>query len=156
MKKFYHHYRNWTVVFDFIRQPTCEIPRSLCEMLIEFDQNSPSFFKHITLIPIVLCNRDYWNANIFLREGKIFATGWGYLGEYIASLIADEGDVDHMAENFDKIVPSYLEGFTQYVPIESFNPTIIVDMILAMYGYRIVEWYFFAQTDNRNSCKSKP
>ena len=154
MKNFYHRYRSWPVVFDAIRNAECQIPRPLCEMLIEFDHKSQTFFEHIASLPVVLCHRDYWIANIFLREGKIFAidwdtAGWGYLGEDIASLIADEADVDHMAENFDLIVSSYLEGFTHYVPLESFDPAIIIDMILAMYGYRIVEWYLFAETDEQ-------
>jgi len=52
-------------------------------------------------LPIVLCHRDFWIENIFLSQGKLRlidwdCVGWGFAGEDIASLIADDKDVEYM------------------------------------------------------------
>lgn len=39
-KKFYFHYRSWDEVYDYIRAEECEIPKYLCEMLIDIDERS--------------------------------------------------------------------------------------------------------------------
>jgi len=46
----------------------------------------------IERLPVVLCHRDFWVANIFYKDQKILlldwdTTGWGYMGEDIASWI---------------------------------------------------------------------
>lgn len=71
MKNFYLHYRSWNVVYDYIRSDACEIPRHLCKMLIDIDENADEIFSRIKRLPVVLCHRDFWVANIFYSDGKI-------------------------------------------------------------------------------------
>jgi len=40
LKNYYLHYRSWNAVYDYIRSDCCEIPKHLCEMLIDVDDNS--------------------------------------------------------------------------------------------------------------------
>ncbi len=66
-------------------------------------------------MPVVLCHRDLWIENIFLSDGRIRlidcdCTGWSFIGEDIASLIADYTDVEDLDEYFRKLVPAYLKG----------------------------------------------
>jgi len=73
----------------------------LCKMLIDVDEHSDEIWERIERLPVVLCHRGFWVANIFYTDHKILlmdwdTTGWGYMGEDIASLIADEADVDNM------------------------------------------------------------
>lgn len=108
----YLNYRNWPEVYDYIREKECPIPEHLCKMLIELDEHSEELWSEIEKLPIVLCHRDFWNTNVFYQEGKIRlidwdTTGWGYLGEDIASLIADESDVTQMIHYYSKCIPAY-------------------------------------------------
>jgi hypothetical protein len=119
MKNFYLHYRSWHVVYDYIRCDECEIPKHLCKMLIEIDENEDELWKRVVKLPIVLCHRDFWITNIFYKDSKIVfidwdTSGWGYMGEDIASLIADEADVENMVENYKRCVSAYYRGFSEY------------------------------------------
>ena len=153
-KLFYQHYRSWEKVYDYIRSDDCELPKHICKMLIDIDDNSDEVFNRIEKLPIVLCHRDFWVANIFYSDGNTVAidwdtTGWGYLGEDIASLIADEADVEHMIEYFNKCVPAYYKGFSEYVDISHITDNCIYELILVMFGYRLVEWYLDASPENK-------
>ena len=151
MKNYYLRYRSWNVVYDYIRSDDCEIPKHLCKMLIDFDNNVDEIFSRIEKLPIVLCHRDFWVENIFYSDSKIVlidwdTAGWGYMGEDIASLIADEADVCHMVEYYQKCVPAYYRGFAEYADVSHSSDHCIYELILAMFGYRIVEWYKFAES----------
>jgi fructosamine-3-kinase len=151
IKNFYLRYKSWSEVYDYIRNHDCEIPRHLCKMLIDIDNNADKLFKLIEKLPIVLCHRDFWVANIFYSNDKILlidwdTTGWGYMGEDIASLIADEADVSHMVEYYHKCVPAYYKGFSEYVDISHISNNCIYELILFMFGYRLVEWYKYAES----------
>lgn len=153
-KNFYLHYRSWNVVYNYIRSQDCKIPKHICEMLINIDENSDEIFRRIEKLPIVLCHRDFWVTNILYSEGKIAlidwdTAGWGYLGEDIASLIADEADVDHMVEYYHRCIPAYYKGFSEYVDISHVTDNCIYELILVMFGYRLVEWYLNADSDNK-------
>ena len=153
-KNFYLHYRSWNVVYDYIRSEDCEIPKHICEMLIGIDENSDEIFRRIEKLPIVLCHRDFWVANIFCSEGKIIlidwdTAGWGYLGEDIASLIADEADVDHMVEYYRRCIPAYYKGFSEYADISHVTNNCVYELILMMFGYRLIEWYINAGSGNK-------
>ena len=150
-KNFYLHYRSWQEVYDYIRSPNCEIPAHLCKMLMDTDENSSSLWQRIEELPIVLCHRDFWVTNIFYSKGGIVlidwdTAGWGYLGEDIASLIADEADVEHMVEYYHRCSEAYYKGFAEYVDVSGIKNNYIREMILFLFGYRLVEWYKFAQT----------
>ncbi|MCL2007459.1 MAG: aminoglycoside phosphotransferase family protein [Treponema sp.] len=154
-KRFYLHYRGWNKVYDYIRSSDSEIPAHLCKMLIDFDDNADEIFKRIEQLPIVLCHRDFWVTNIFSSNRNIFlidwdTTGWGYLGEDIASLLADEADVDNMKENYLRCVPAYYKGFCEYSNV-SVKDNCIHEFILALFGYRFIEWFLRAKAPEEKS-----
>ena len=145
------HYRSWKEVYDYIRSDDCEIPEHLCKMLIEIDDNEHEIWSRIEKLPVVLCHRDFWVTNIFYSDETIVlidwdTAGWGYLGEDLASLITDEADVEHMVEYYQKCVPAYYKGFSEYVDISHINDHCVRDFILVMFGYRLVEWFKFAKS----------
>ncbi|MBD8500957.1 aminoglycoside phosphotransferase family protein [Paenibacillus arenosi] len=155
-KNYYLRYRSWHVVYDYIRSDDCEIPKHLCNMLIDFDNNADEIFSRIDKLPIVLCHRDFWVANIFYSDNKIVlidwdTAGWGYMGEDIASLITDEADVCHMIEYYHKCIPAYYKGFSEYADVSHISDHCIYERIVAMFGYRLVEWYKFAESPEDKS-----
>ncbi|MBT2761484.1 aminoglycoside phosphotransferase family protein [Paenibacillus sp. ISL-20] len=154
MKNFYLHYRSWNRVYDYIRSDDCEIPKHLCKMLIDIDENADEIFNRIEKLPIVLCHRDFWVANIFYSDGKTIlmdwdTTGWGYLGEDMASLIADEADIENMVEYYHRCIPAYYKGFSEYADISHITDNCVYELILLMFGYRLVEWYMDAGSANK-------
>lgn len=153
MKNFYLHYRSWNEVYDYIRSEDCELPKHLCKMLIDIDENENEIWSRIEKLPVVLCHRDFWVTNIIYQDDKILlidwdTTGFGYLGEDIASLIADEADVEHMLEYYQKCVVSYYKGFSEYTDLSHITDNCIYELILIMFGYRLVECYKFANSQD--------
>ncbi|WP_427110601.1 aminoglycoside phosphotransferase family protein [Lysinibacillus xylanilyticus] len=156
MKNYYLRYRSWNVLYDYIRSDDCDIPKHLCKMLIDLDNDADQIFNRIEKLPIVLCHRDFWVANIFYSDSKIVlidwdTAGWGYMGEDIASLITDEADVCHMIEYYQKCIPAYYKGFSEYADVSHVSDHCIYELILAMFGYRLVEWYKFAKSPEDKS-----
>jgi len=156
MKNYYLRYRSWNVLYDYIRSDDCEIPRHLCKMLIDLDNDADQIFNRIEKLPIVLCHRDFWVENIFYSDSKIVlidwdTAGWGYMGEDIASLITDEADVCHMIEYYKKCIHAYYKGFSEYADVSQVSDHCIYELILAMFGYRLVEWYKFAKSPEDKS-----
>jgi len=156
LRNYYLRYRSWNVVYDYIRSDYCEIPKHLCEMLIDVDDNSDEIWRRIEKLPIVLCHRDFWIANILYSDGKIIlidwdTTGWGYLGEDIKSLVADEADLDHMVECYQKCVPAYYKGFSEYADVSHIANHCVHEMILVNFGYRLVENYINAASPDEKT-----
>ncbi|MBB4826674.1 tRNA A-37 threonylcarbamoyl transferase component Bud32 [Sporosarcina luteola] len=156
MKNFYLHYRSWNRVYDYIRSEDCEIPKHLCNMLIAIDENADDIFNRVEKLPIVLCHRDFWVTNIFYADGKtVFidwdTTGWGYLGEDLSSLLADEANIDLMVECYQRCIPAYYKGFSEHVDISHITDNCVYEMILFMFGYRLVEWYLGAESDDEKT-----
>ncbi|MBO0994205.1 aminoglycoside phosphotransferase family protein [Bacillus sp. SD088] len=156
IKNYYLRYRSWNVLYDYIRSDDCEIPNHLCKMLIDLDNNADEIFGQIEKLPIVLCHRDFWVENIFYSDGKIVpidwdTTGWGYMGEDIASLITDEADFNYMIEYYQKCIPAYYRGFSEYADVAHISDHCIYELIIAMFGYRLVEWYKFAESPEDKS-----
>ena len=150
MKNFYLHYRSWKVVYDYVRSDSSEMPAHLRKMLVDVDENADEIFARIEKLPIVLCHRDFWVANIIHRDGKTAlidwdTAGWGYMGEDIASLIADEADVARMAEHYHRCVRAYYDGFCEHARASRADHC-VREMILVMFGYRLVEWYLRADS----------
>ncbi len=150
-KGFYEYYKSWDVVFDYIRSEHCEIPKHLCDMLIHVDDNADAIWRRVEKLPVVLCHRDFWVANIFHTDGGIRlidwdTAGWGYLGEDIASLIADEADVPNMAEFYRRCVPAYYRGFSEHADVSHITDDCVLELILLMFGYRLVEWFLNAES----------
>ena len=159
VQKFYHHYRSWPVVYDYIRAAECDIPSHLCKLLIHFDDHSDELFKQIEALPVIFCHRDFWVANIIAKGEKIYVidwdtAGWGYLGEDIASLIADEADVPHLAEHYHRCIPAYYRGFSNHAGMSPPPNHCILELIVFMFGYRLVEWYLNAASDEEKKIAS--
>jgi len=151
MKNFYQHYRSWDVVYNYIRSDTCELPKHICQMIIDSDNISDEVHAEIEKLPIVFCHRDFWVTNIFHTENGIRlidwdTTGWGYLGEDIVSLIADEADVEHMIEMYQKCTAAYLRGFSEHVDISHISNPYICERMILHFGYRLIEWYLHARS----------
>ncbi|MBU0955938.1 MAG: aminoglycoside phosphotransferase family protein [Spirochaetes bacterium] len=149
-ERFYKHYRSWDRVYDYIRSEGCAIPKHLCVMLIALDDSSEAVFERIRKLPLVLCHRDFWVENILLQNDTIYlidwdTAGWGYLGEDVASLLADEADVEHLADNYRRCVPAYYRGFMEFAGISAIEHDCIKDFMFLMYGYRLVEWFLDAE-----------
>ncbi|KQO18157.1 phosphotransferase [Paenibacillus sp. Leaf72] len=156
MKNTYLHYRSWPVVYNYIRSEDCEFPMHVREMLIEIDENADEIFTRIEKLPLVLCHRDFWVTNLICAEGKIIlldwdTSGWGYLGEDLASLIADEADIDHMVEYYQRCVPAYYKGFSEYGDVSPIAVNCVYELILLVFGYRLVEWYLHAEDDDKKT-----
>jgi thiamine kinase-like enzyme len=153
MKNTYLHYRSWPVVYDYIRSEDCEFPQHMRQMLIDIDEHADEILARIEQLPLVLCHRDFWVTNLIYSNGKIVlidwdTSGWGYLGEDLASLIADEADVDHMVEYYQRCVPAYYKGFSEYADISPIADHCVYELILLVFGYRLVEWYLHTEDDD--------
>ena len=59
-RNFYLYYRSWKEVYDYIRSETCELPKHICQMIIDFDENEDEVWQHIRKLLIVFCHRDFW------------------------------------------------------------------------------------------------
>lgn len=156
MKNTYLHYRSWPVVYNYIRSEDCELPQHLPQMLIDIDKHADEILARIERLPRVLCHRDFWVTNLIYAEGKIAlidwdTSGWGYLGEDLASLIADESDINHMVEYYQRCVPAYYKGFSQYVDVSHIADNCVYEMILLVFGYRLVEAYLYAEDDEEKT-----
>jgi len=149
VEQFYKHYRCWDRVYDYIRSENCAIPAHICTMLINLDDNSEAVLEKIGKLPVVLCHRDFWVENLLFKDNTLYlidwdTAGWGYLGEDLASLLADEADVGHMVENYRKCLPAYYKGFMEFAATAGIEDACIADFILLMFGYRLVEWFLDA------------
>jgi len=87
-------------------------------MIIDIDNRADAIFKNIRKLPVVLCHRDFWIANIIYNNGNIAlidwdTTGWGYLGEDIIQLITDETNPALWEEYKRRLIPAYLNGFAE-------------------------------------------
>lgn len=155
-KNNYLRYRSWHELYDYIRSEDCDIPKHLCNMLIDIDERADDIFSRLEKLPIVLCHRDFWVANLFYTDDEIVlidwdTTGLGYMGEDIASLTADEADVQHMIEYYKRCVPAYYKGFSVYADVSPISDHSIYELILIMFGYRLVEWVKFAESPEERS-----
>ena len=87
----------------------------LQDMLIATQEQASRLFSEMRRLPLVLCHRDYWSENIFETRKGIVAidwdcAGWGFAGEDIASLIADETEPALIGMYAQRLVPAYLRG----------------------------------------------
>ncbi len=156
MKNRYRHYRSWPIVYDYIRSEECEFPPHVRQMLVDIDERADEIFARIERLPLVLCHRDFWMTNLIYADGMIAiidwdTSGWGYLGEDLASLIADEADIDHMVEYYRRCVPAYYQGFSEYADVSSIADPCVYEMILLVFGYRLVEGYLHADDDDEKT-----
>jgi len=135
--------------YSYLRSDECQIPQHLKQMMYNIDDDMEAVFNKISKLPIVLCHRDYWVENIFFADGKIFAidwdtAGWGYLGEDLASLIADDNDFGNFEEYCQKLIPAYNNGISQHIDIANICDNYVREIILIKFGYRIMRGFMFA------------
>lgn len=152
MKKTYLHYRSWPIVYDYIRSEECEFPLHVRKMLIDFDHQAEELLARIEKLPLVLCHRDFWINNLIYANGQILVidwdtAGWGFMGEDLASLIADEADIDHMVEYYQRCVPAYYKGFSEHADVPPIANNCVYEMILFIFGYRLVEWFLHSKQE---------
>ena len=156
MKNTYLHYRSWPLVYDYIRSEECEFPQHVRHMLIDIDEHADEILARIEKLPLVLCHRDFWATNLIYANGKIVlidwdTSGWGYLGEDLASLIADEADINHMVEYYRRCVPAYYKGFKEYADVSSVADHCVYELILLVFGYRLIEGYLHTEDDDEKT-----
>ena len=156
MKNTYLHYRSWPVVYDYIRSEDCELPLHVRQMLIDIDEQADEIFARIEKLPLVLCHRDFWVTNLIYADGNFAlidwdTCGWGYLGEDLASLIADEADIDNMVEHYKRCIPAYYKGFSEYADVSRIADHCIYEIILLVFGYRLVEGYLHTKDDDEKT-----
>lgn len=118
LEDFYRHWKHKNVEYKHIREPGCEIPKHLRDMIIDIDSRADAIFENIRKLPVVLCHRDFWIANIIYNKGSIAlidwdTAGWGYLGEDIIQLITDETNPALWEEYKHRLIPAYLKGFAE-------------------------------------------
>lgn len=162
IKETYEAYKNWQELQEYIRSESCDIPREICDMFMTKDGMADELWQAIDQMPIVFSHRDYWVTNIFYVDGNIRlidwdTTGWGYIGEDIASLVADETDPELMMDYYKRCVPAYIEGFSEYVDISELingskrNDLYIVEQIILFFGYRMLEDYKYAESEEEKA-----
>lgn len=145
-------YSQWspdTAEYRYLRSQECSLPSYLRRMLIKTQEQSGFLFAELRKLPVVLCHRDFWSENIFLSGGRTVlidwdCAGWGFLGEDLASLIADETDPGLMDEYYRRLVPAYYGGAAESrdLPAKHY----LRELILIKFGYRLLQRYQFAAT----------
>ncbi|NLO48177.1 MAG: aminoglycoside phosphotransferase family protein [Clostridiales bacterium] len=138
--------------YGCLRSSGCGLPEDLKKMIMDIDERKDDIFKRQNKLPVVLCHRDFWHENIFFTDGGIRlidwdTAGWGFPGEDIASLIADEMPAERLEENYNRLVPAYVSGLSENKNAPAVEEMGILDMILMKFGYRMVQEYMFAETN---------
>lgn len=151
-KNSYYTYRSWKETHAYTRSENCPLPEHICNMIIDVDNRADALWHEIEKLPVVFCHRDYWVTNIFYQDKGVRlidwdTTGWGYIGEDIASLIADESDVEYMLEYYQRCVPAYYKGLSEYMDVSQMDKHYIYELILLLFGYRLVRGYQFAESE---------
>ena len=141
-----------TLEYNYLRFDECTIPEHLKQMIFNIDDHMNGVFQEIESLPVILCHRDFWIENILYLDGKIRlidwdTAGWGYMGEDIASLIADNDDYTNFEECCRRLIPSYLKGIAEYMDVSSVHNGYIHEMILIKFGYRLVQTHMFTTSD---------
>jgi thiamine kinase-like enzyme len=136
--------------YSYLRSAYCALPQHLKQMIFDIDDNMDTLFGEISKLPVVLCHRDFWLENIIFSDGKIClidwdTSDWGYLGEDLASLIADDYDFNNFEEYCQRLIPAYYRGISEYMDISGIKDRFIREMILIKFGYRMVQAFMFAE-----------
>ena len=144
-------YNGKSFEYGYLRSKGCDIPEYLKQMLFDIDDNKEAVFNSLKHLPVVLCHRDFWVENIFLSDGKIRlidwdCTGFGYLGEDIASLIYDDTETENLHEYFRRLISAYIKGISEYLEIPQDFNKYIQEIILIVFGYRMVQNHMFTES----------
>ncbi|HPF87230.1 MAG TPA: aminoglycoside phosphotransferase family protein [Candidatus Limiplasma sp.] len=139
----------YTMEYRYLHSDDCTLPQHLRQMLIHIQKNADAIFKELRALPQVLCHRDYWTENIFVKGDTVVAidwdtAGWGIPGEDIASLIADETDATQIGAYYRRLVPAYRRGLSGAVTLPPAEALPIKEMILFKFGYRLLQQFMFS------------
>jgi thiamine kinase-like enzyme len=149
--KTFAHYRSWRKLRTYLESEENGIPEPVCQLILGLYEGGDALCRRIETLPVVFCHRDFWVTNIFRTGDGIRlidwdTAGWGYLGEDIASLVADEADVDHMTEYCRTCAAAYYEGFSEYADLSHIEDNLIYELILVMFELRLAEWHMNADS----------
>ena len=155
VKDYYTAQRALTAEYRYIRSAGCKIPVHFRQMLIDADRETESIFANSKRMPVVLCHRDFWIANIIYSNRKIIlidwdSVGWGYMFEDVIQLLTDEVGIEYL-EHYHRLVSAYLKGFSEYADISMIDNSYIWKMLVIKFGYYPVSKYLSAKsTAERN------
>lgn len=146
----------YSIVYHYVRSDECDLPEHLKAMIIDLDHSRDAVFLRFSRLPMVISHRDIWEENLIYRDGLIYLIDWdcvgrGYLGEDLASLIADDTPTDQLNARFRALYEEYLSGYCTNRGESILEPKDIVLMILIKYGYRLIDNYWFASTKTKKS-----
>lgn len=54
-----------------------------------------------------------------------------------------------MVEYYHRCIPAYYKGFSEYADVSHISDHCVYELILVMFGYRLVEWYINAGSGNK-------
>jgi hypothetical protein len=142
--------------YGYLRSRSCSLPIHIKQMIMDLDERKEECIETFHKLPILLCHRDFWHENIFYADGAVRlidwdTAGWGFLGEDIASLIADDMDPERFEENDARLIPAYLKGLSEYMDVPAGDALPIWDMILIKFGYRMIQEVMFSKTAEEKS-----
>jgi len=151
VEDFYRHWKRKNVEYKYIRELGCEIPKHLCDMLIDIDNRADVIFENIRKLPVVLCHRDFWIANIIKTDNSVVlidwdTAGWGYLGEDIIQLITDETDPSLWDKYRRRLIPTYVKSFSEYAGAVEVDEAVMHDLTMVKMGYLCV--FYFMNNDS--------
>jgi len=152
IKEVYQAYVAWPETYDYVRSDSCDLPKHISQMIIENDKKSNFLWQEIEKLPVIFSHRDYWVTNIFYVDGQIRlidwdTTGFGAVGEDIASLIIDETSPNMIHDYYKTCVPAYIDGLSEFIDMSTYKDLYIYEQILLFFGYRLVEEYKFSKSD---------
>lgn len=152
IKEVYQSYAAWPEMHEYIRSETCDLPKHICRMFIDSDERAMETWGAIEKLPLVLSHRDYWITNIFYVNEQIRlidwdTTGWGFIGEDIASLIIDETTPNKIIEYYNTCVPAYVEGLSEFIDMTEYSDLYIYEQMLLFFGYRMVEDFKYTKSE---------
>ncbi|GJM79660.1 hypothetical protein HMSSN139_21560 [Paenibacillus sp. HMSSN-139] len=56
-----------------------------------------------------------------------------------------------MVENYQRCVPAFYKGFSEYADVSSIADDCVYEMILLLFGYRLVEWFLHSEEDDEKT-----
>jgi hypothetical protein len=56
-----------------------------------------------------------------------------------------------MVEYYQRCVPAYYKGFSEYTDVSSIADHCVYELILLVFGYRLVEWYLHTEDNDEKT-----